>query len=166
MNLVILPKHSRSDVALESLKSRIGRACLLQHFQEKPAYALSTPQVYPLSHKLQWTNQKHLYCFVLKPIRDGLAPGFLRALFSLTVMRRRALGSFIESRGGKTIEMWWRWWWWRANNRNVVVGGGGNIRNVVAVVVVEGKQYKCGGGSGGGVGGQTIEMWWWWRENN
>ena len=131
MNLVILPKHSRSDVALESLKSRIGRACLLQHFQEKPAYALSTPQVHPLSHKLEWTNQKHLYYFVLKPIRDGLAPGFLRALSSLAVMRRRALGSFIESRGGKTIEMWWRWWWWRENNRNVVA---------VVVVVVEGKQ--------------------------
>ena len=142
MNLVILPKHSRSDVAMESPKSRIGRACLLQHFQEKPAYALSTPQVHLLSHKLEWTNQKHLYSFVLKPIRDGLAPGFLRALFSLTVMRRRALGSFIESRGGKTIEMWWRWWWWRANNRNVLVVGGG---------------------------GETLEMWWrwwWWRENN
>ena len=44
MNLVILPKDSRTDVALESLKSRIGLACLLQHFQEKPAHALSTPE--------------------------------------------------------------------------------------------------------------------------
>ena len=70
MNLVILPKHSRTDVALESLKSRIGRACLLQHFQEKPAQALSTLQVNPLSDKREWTNQKHLYCFVLKPVRS------------------------------------------------------------------------------------------------
>ena len=60
MNLVILPKHSRTDVALESLRTRISRACLLQHFQEKPAHALSTPQVHPLSHKREWTNQKHL----------------------------------------------------------------------------------------------------------
>ena len=44
MNLVILPNDSRTDVALESLKSRIGPACLLQHFQEKPAHALSTPE--------------------------------------------------------------------------------------------------------------------------
>ena len=70
MNLVILPKHSRTDVALESLKWRIGRACLLQHFQEKPAQALSTPQVNPLSDRREWTNQKHLYCFVLKPVRS------------------------------------------------------------------------------------------------
>ena len=91
MNLVILPKHSRADVALESLKSRIGLACLLQHFQEKPAHALSTPRVHPLSHKREWTNQKHLYCFV-----DGLAPGFLRALPFRAVMRRRALGSRLK----------------------------------------------------------------------
>ena len=96
MNLVILPKHSRTDVALESLKSRIGRACLLQHFQEKPAHALSTPRVHPLSHKREWTNQKHLYCFVLKPIRDSLAPGFFRALPFRAVMRRRALGSRLK----------------------------------------------------------------------
>ena len=96
MNLVVLPKHSRTDVALESLKSRIGRVCLLQHFQEKPAHALSTPQIHPLSHKREWTNQKHLYCFLLKPIRDGLAPGFLRALPFRAVMRRRALGSRLK----------------------------------------------------------------------
>ena len=66
MNLVVLPKHSRTDVALESLKSRIGRACLPQHFQENPAHALSTPQVHPFSHKLEWTNQKHLYCFCIE----------------------------------------------------------------------------------------------------
>ena len=57
MNLVILPKDSRTDVALESLKSRIGLACLLQHFQENPTHALSTPRVHPLSHKREQTNQ-------------------------------------------------------------------------------------------------------------
>ena len=98
MNLVILPKHSRTDVALESLKSRIGLACLLQHFQEKPPHALSTPRVHPLSHKGERKNQKHLYCFVLKPIRDGLAPGFLKALPFQAVMRRRALGSRLKER--------------------------------------------------------------------
>ena len=98
MNLVILPKHSRTDVALESLKSRIGRVCLLQHFQEKPAHALSTPQIHPLSHKRELTNQKHLYCFLLKPIRDGLAPGFLKALPCQAVMRGRALGSRLKER--------------------------------------------------------------------
>ena len=72
MNLVILPKHSRTDVALESLKSRIGRVCLLQHFQEKPAHALSTPQVHPLSHKREWTNQNGpiFGLLVLVPIRN------------------------------------------------------------------------------------------------
>lgn len=98
MNLVILPKHSRTDVALESLKSRIGLACLPQHFQEKPAHALSTPRVHPLSHKRERTNQKHLYCFVLKPIRDGLAPGFLKALPFQAVIGRRALGSRLKER--------------------------------------------------------------------
>ena len=29
----------------------------------------------------EWTNQKHFYCFLLKPIRDNLAPGFPRALY-------------------------------------------------------------------------------------
>ena len=81
MNLVILPKHSRTDVALESLKSRIGRVCLLQHFQEKPAHALSTPQVHPLSHKREWTNHKREWTnqngpifglLVLVPIRNTL----------------------------------------------------------------------------------------------
>ena len=55
-NLVILTENSRADVVLESLKSRIGRERLLQHFQENPAHALNTPQVHPLSHKLEWTD--------------------------------------------------------------------------------------------------------------
>ena len=96
LKIDILPKHSPADVALESLRSRIGRTFLLQHFQEKPAHMLSTPQVHPLYHKLEWTNHKHLYCFVLKPIRDGFAPGSLRALPFLAVMRKRALGSRLK----------------------------------------------------------------------
>ena len=46
----------------------------------KPAHTPDTPHVQQLSCKLEWTNQKHLYCFLLKPIRDNLAPGFPRAL--------------------------------------------------------------------------------------
>ena len=48
--------------------------------REKPAHTPDTPHVQPLSCKLEWTNQKHFYCFLLKPIRDNLAPGFPRAL--------------------------------------------------------------------------------------
>ena len=98
MNLVILPKHSRAEncFGIAVIENLTGEFNLLQHFQEKPAHALSTPQVHPLSHKLEWTDQKHLYCFVLKPIRDGLAPGFLRALPFRAVMRRRALGSRLK----------------------------------------------------------------------
>ena len=48
--------------------------------REKPAHTPDTPHVQPLSCKLEWTNQKHFYCFLLKPIRGNLAPGFPRAL--------------------------------------------------------------------------------------
>ena len=39
-----------------------------------------TPHVQPLSCELEWPNQKFFYCFLLKPVRDNLAPGFPRAL--------------------------------------------------------------------------------------
>ena len=48
--------------------------------REKPAHTPDTPHVHPLSLKLEWTNQKHFYCFLLKPIRDNLVSGFPRAL--------------------------------------------------------------------------------------
>ena len=48
--------------------------------REKPAHTPDTLHVQPLSCKLEWTNQKHFYCFLLKPIKDNLAPGFPRAL--------------------------------------------------------------------------------------
>ena len=60
--------------------------------REKPAHTPDTPHVQPLSCKLEWTNQKHFYCFLLKPIRDNLAPGFPELLLSLLYMHRRALG--------------------------------------------------------------------------
>ena len=48
--------------------------------REKPAHTPDTPHVHPLSCELEWTNQKHFDCFLLKPIKDNLVPGFLRAL--------------------------------------------------------------------------------------
>ena len=47
---------------------------------KKIAHMQATPHVQPLSCELEWTNQKHFYCFSLKPIRDNLAPGLPRAL--------------------------------------------------------------------------------------
>ena len=69
--------------------------------RRKPAHMPHMPHVHPLSCKLDWTTQKQFYCFLLicffflslKPIRGSLVPGFPRALPSLAVMRRRALGS-------------------------------------------------------------------------
>ena len=48
--------------------------------REKPAHTPDTPHVHPRSCKLEWTNKKHVYCFLLKPIRDNLVPGLPRAL--------------------------------------------------------------------------------------
>ena len=59
---------------------------------EKPAHTPDTPHVQPLSCKLEWINHKHFYCFLLKPIRDNLAPGSPELLISPLYMRRRTLG--------------------------------------------------------------------------
>ena len=48
--------------------------------REKPAHIPDTLHFHPLSCKFKWTNQKHFYCFLLKPVRDNLVPGFPRAL--------------------------------------------------------------------------------------
>ena len=64
--------------------------------REKPTHTPDTPHVQPLSCKLGWTNQKHIYCFLLKPIRDNLAPGFPELLIFLHYMRKRALGRGFE----------------------------------------------------------------------
>ena len=47
----------------------------------------------PLSCKLEWTNQKHFYCFFLKPVRDNLAPGFPRALDVSPLHAQKSSGS-------------------------------------------------------------------------
>ena len=47
----------------------------------------------PLSCKLEWTNQKHFYCFLLKPVRDNLAPGFPRALDLSLLHAQKSSGS-------------------------------------------------------------------------
>ena len=61
--------------------------------REKPAHTPDTPHVQPLSCKLEWTNQKHFYCFLLKPIRDNLAPGFPRALDLSPLHAQKSSGS-------------------------------------------------------------------------
>ena len=61
--------------------------------REKPAHTPDTLHVQPLSCKLQWTNQKHFYCFLLKPIRDNLAPGFPRALDVSPLHAQKSSGS-------------------------------------------------------------------------
>ena len=61
--------------------------------RETPTHTPDTPYVHPLSPELEWTNQKHFNCFLLRPIRDNLVPEFARALPTATVMRRRDLGS-------------------------------------------------------------------------
>ena len=60
---------------------------------EKPAHTPDTLHVQPLSCKLEWTNQKHFYCFFLKPVRDNLAPGFPRALDLSLLHAQKSSGS-------------------------------------------------------------------------
>ena len=47
---------------------------------ENPAHTPDTPHIQPLSCNFEWINQKHFYYFLLKPIRDNLAPGLPKAL--------------------------------------------------------------------------------------
>ena len=61
--------------------------------REKPAHTPDTRHFQPLSCKLEWTNQKHFYCFLLKPIRDILAPGFPRALDLSPLHAQKSSGS-------------------------------------------------------------------------
>ena len=60
---------------------------------EKPAHTPDTLHAQPLSCKLEWTNQKHFYCFFLKPVRDNLAPGFPRALDLSLLHAQKSSGS-------------------------------------------------------------------------
>ena len=66
--------------------------------KEKPAHTPDTPHVQPLSCKLEWTNQKHFHCFLLKPSRDNLAPGFPRALDLSPLHAQKSSGSRLFSR--------------------------------------------------------------------
>ena len=61
--------------------------------RQKPAHTPDTLHVQPLSCKLEWTNQKHFYCFFLKPVRDNLAPGFPRALDLSLLHAQKSSGS-------------------------------------------------------------------------
>ena len=61
--------------------------------REKPTHTPDTLHVQPLSCKLEWTNQKHFYCFFLKPVRDNLAPGFPRALDLSLLHAQKSSGS-------------------------------------------------------------------------
>ena len=63
----------------------------------KPAHTPDMPHVQLLSCKLEWTNQKHFYCFLLKPIRDNLVPGFPRALDLSPLHAQKSSGSRLES---------------------------------------------------------------------
>ena len=65
-------------------------------FSTFPAHTPDTPHVQPLSCKLEWTNQKHFYCFLRKPIRDNLAPGFPRALDLSPLHAQKSSGSRLH----------------------------------------------------------------------
>ena len=71
----------------------MGEARKKRKKREKPPHTPDTLHVQPLSCKLQWTNQKHFYCFLLKPIRDNLAPGFPRALDLSPLHAQKSSGS-------------------------------------------------------------------------
>ena len=66
-------------------------------FSTFPAHTPDTPHVQPLSCKLKWTNQVHFYCFLLKPIRDNLAPGFPRTLDLSPLHAQKSSGSRLTS---------------------------------------------------------------------
>ena len=71
---------SHANAVFESLNQESARRVYLNITREKPTHTPDTPDVQPLLCKLEWTNQKFFYCFLLKPIRDNLAPGIPRAL--------------------------------------------------------------------------------------
>ena len=64
----------------------------------KPAHTPDTRYVQTLQCKLEWTNQKHFYRFLLKPTRDNLAPGFPRALDLFPLHAQKSSGSRLSYR--------------------------------------------------------------------
>ena len=49
-----------------------------------------------LSCKLEWTNQKHFYCVLLKQVRNNLAAGFPRALDLSPLHAQKSSGSRLH----------------------------------------------------------------------
>ena len=61
---------------------------------QESARRVYLPHVHLLLCEHEWTNDKHFYCFLLKPIRYNLVPGFPRALPPWpSFAEDRALGS-------------------------------------------------------------------------
>ena len=55
--------------------NRWNRELFTSTFAGKNPLIRQTRRRFTLSSELKWTNEIHFYCFLLKPIRDGLAPG-------------------------------------------------------------------------------------------
>ena len=91
--VIILKQMADHSFGIAEINQESARRVYFNISREKLAYTPDTPHVHPLSYELEWTNQKHVDCFLLKPMRDNLVPGFPRALPSPAVMLRRALGS-------------------------------------------------------------------------
>ena len=115
--------------------------------REKPAHTPDTPHVQQLSCKLEWTNQKHLYCFSLKPIRDNLGPGFPRALDLSPRHVQKSSGSRLGSRAEKRLLMLMlsfrlsdQWKVWVGNGGNICLLDGTERRNYVSV---KGNSLTC-----------------------
>ena len=72
--------------------------CAERYFS-RSKMAQSRPQCfYPLTrHKLGWTNQKHFYCLLLKPLQRQSCSRVPQSSSSLAVMRRRAVGSRLHN---------------------------------------------------------------------
>ena len=92
-NPVIL-QISRTNVVLESMKSRIGRSCLLQHFYGKTrSHARHAARSNLSLANLNGPIRNTFIVFFLKPVRDNLAPGFPRALDLSLLHAQKSSGS-------------------------------------------------------------------------
>ena len=98
---------SHANVVFESLNQESARHVYLNITREKPTHTPDTPDVQPLLCKLEWTNQKFFYCFLLKPIRDNLAPGIPRALDLSPRHVQKSSGLRLGSRAEKRLHMHW-----------------------------------------------------------
>ena len=62
-NPVILPNYSCKCCFSNRWNQESAGRVYFNISREKPAHTPATPHVQPLSCKLEWTNQKHFYCF-------------------------------------------------------------------------------------------------------